>query len=504
MKIRILVLGICIGLIGGILFVPNVVADSTATVTVEIYRIVAQDPIDDGSDEADWYFYVGMSQDGGTTYQWTSSSIPMVDNKDNWYVPSSKGNIEFSGITTTSVTIAIIVCEEDGWPGSDDLADISDDSIGGIDNIGDPISPGVRRGTYVGYYNLKTNTLTGDEIVEESIEEPGYHKTSGEHDGNSGDENDAAVYFNITDNYDEPTAYMTVTNYHPDVDELVNFDGSDSTGSLGSTINRYQWDFNNDGVWDAEGETTSFTYTSADTYTAILKVTDTLEETATHSQTITVSSIPPIAGFTYSPDDYPHPTTLDTIQFTDTSNDPDGTISSWYWDFDDWTTSTENNPTHKYISGGTYTVSLTVTDNDGETDTETKYITVIELADITGTVTDSDGNPISIVTIKLYDAGTSTVLETTTTNTNGVYTISEIETGTYDIEAFKSGYDNNKKTNKIIYSGENTVAFVLTAQSTPSDDKGKGSPGFDPILIFLIIILVGLIFAVLIKFIKKK
>ncbi len=48
-----------------------------------------------------------------------------------------------------------------------------------------------------------------------------------------------------------------------------------------------------------------------------------------------------------------------------------GDISSWEWDFGDGETSDVQNPTHDYISAGTYTVSLTVTGADGST-TKTK------------------------------------------------------------------------------------------------------------------------------------
>ncbi len=50
----------------------------------------------------------------------------------------------------------------------------------------------------------------------------------------------------------------------------------------------------------------------------------------------------------------------DTLQFSDKST---GNPTSWFWDFGDGTTDVNQNPTHYYSSGGTYTVSLIASDN---------------------------------------------------------------------------------------------------------------------------------------------
>jgi len=71
----------------------------------------------------------------------------------------------------------------------------------------------------------------------------------------------------------------------------------------------------------------------------------------------------PTADFTFSVDS---PTTADNIGFTDKSSGADnGGISDWQWDFGDGTTSTKQNPSHKYSDDGTYEVKLTVTDESG-------------------------------------------------------------------------------------------------------------------------------------------
>jgi len=74
---------------------------------------------------------------------------------------------------------------------------------------------------------------------------------------------------------------------------------------------------------------------------------------------------PPVASFTYSPSS---PSVVTTVQFTDASSDEDGQVLSWSWNFGDGATSSEQNPSHQYVNEGTYTVTLTVTDDNGATD----------------------------------------------------------------------------------------------------------------------------------------
>jgi len=81
------------------------------------------------------------------------------------------------------------------------------------------------------------------------------------------------------------------------------------------------------------------------------------------------SNIPPTASFTYTCNGL-------ACSFTDTSDDADGTVSGWNWNFGDSGGSTEKNPTHTYQAGGTYDVTLTVTDNAAGTNTATRSVTV--------------------------------------------------------------------------------------------------------------------------------
>ncbi|WP_242112103.1 PKD domain-containing protein [Luteimonas aquatica] len=65
-----------------------------------------------------------------------------------------------------------------------------------------------------------------------------------------------------------------------------------------------------------------------------------------------------------------------TASFTDASSDSDGSIASRSWNFGDGGTAATANPSHTYAAAGSYTVSLTVTDNGGATATSTQTVSL--------------------------------------------------------------------------------------------------------------------------------
>jgi PKD repeat protein len=78
---------------------------------------------------------------------------------------------------------------------------------------------------------------------------------------------------------------------------------------------------------------------------------------------------PPNASFAFVPSDL-------NVAFTDQSTDADGTVMSRAWNFGDSGTSLAPNPSHTYTAAGTYSVTLTVTDDGGATDAIIQDVTV--------------------------------------------------------------------------------------------------------------------------------
>lgn len=88
------------------------------------------------------------------------------------------------------------------------------------------------------------------------------------------------------------------------------------------------------------------------------------------------------------------------VLFDGTGSTDDGTIVSYDWDFGDGNTDTGVSPSHTYTAAGEYTVSLTVTDDDGFTDTATTTASITEtenlppVADAGGPYEGTVGQPV--------------------------------------------------------------------------------------------------------------
>ncbi len=179
---------------------------------------------------------------------------------------------------------------------------------------------------------------------------------------------------------DPPTAAFTPSASVAAPGAPVSFDASASgPGDPGGTITDYSWNFG-DGtpVDDAGGSAdASHAFASPGVYTVALTTTDDLGVSATSTQQVTVDA--PVAAFTTSPATVVAPGTAVSFDATG-STDPRGTITDYSWNFGDGTpvddAGTSTSIQRAYASRGTYTVTLTVTNNYGQTNTSTHTLIV--------------------------------------------------------------------------------------------------------------------------------
>ncbi|MFQ5446514.1 MAG: PKD domain-containing protein, partial [Saprospiraceae bacterium] len=137
------------------------------------------------------------------------------------------------------------------------------------------------------------------------------------------------------------------------------------TDESSSNSTSWNWEFPGGNPSSSTNQNPAVTYDEPGTYSVTLTVGNSLgENTLTQTDYITVNTVP-VAGFTSSAD-------LLEVTFTNTSTN----ATSYEWDFGDSQTSTEENPVHTYDQDGTYTVTLTATNECGSV-TTTQEVTVI-------------------------------------------------------------------------------------------------------------------------------
>ena len=193
------------------------------------------------------------------------------------------------------------------------------------------------------------------------------------------------VTLTVTDDQGATNAVQHVVTVSPPVNQppvaaftsstsnlKASFDGTGSSDPDG-TVASYSWDFGDSSALGTTA-TVSHTYSQGGTYTVTLTVTDDQGATNAVQHVVTVSppvNQPPVAAFTSS-------TSNLKASFDGTgSSDPDGTVASYSWDFGDSSAlGTTATVSHTYAQGGTYTVTLTVTDDQGATNAVQHVVTV--------------------------------------------------------------------------------------------------------------------------------
>lgn len=178
-----------------------------------------------------------------------------------------------------------------------------------------------------------------------------------------------------------PLTFAPINDQTIPAGETREIDLTNTINDLETPDDEIQVTFSNTGPYTIQ-ETSPLTYEitapSDDAQQTIsVEANDTDGSTKTRSFTATTNQlIPPTADYTFTPN---NPVVGQTVTLTSNSTDEDGTIESYEWTF--------NGPKSKqtgeqiqvsFNQPGDYDVTLTVTDNDGLTDTVTKTITVAD------------------------------------------------------------------------------------------------------------------------------
>ncbi|SHJ60952.1 PKD domain-containing protein [Pseudozobellia thermophila] len=233
---------------------------------------------------------------------------------------------------------------------------------------------------------VEEETVEEDPIVEEPVEEDPVEEGPVEEE-NPVEEEDPVEEEPVEEEpiEEEPTppvspaneAPIAVASATPNKGSLplkVNFNGGNSSDD--KAVVSYQWDFK-DGQ-TATSQNPEHTFTEAGTYEVVLQVRD--EEGLSASDQVVVEvSAPeneaPTAKIGTNKKSGEVPL---EVRFTGSGSSDDHGIKSYAWNFKDGKTSSSADPVHTFTEAGTYSVELTVTDEEGLTDKASVSITAEE------------------------------------------------------------------------------------------------------------------------------
>jgi PKD repeat protein len=178
----------------------------------------------------------------------------------------------------------------------------------------------------------------------------------------------AAPTADFTSDWTKPPSRPSVGQTVTFTGDVTDWDGPDATTG---TIS---WTFGEIGGPTKTGPSVTYEYPTAGIKVVTMTVTnEAMPAGVTVVQHFVNVNGPPSAGFSWDP---VPATTAKDVHFSSESDDPDGPISKYEWDFDDGVTSTLRNPVHPFAKAGTYHVTLTVTDAYGAKDTSAHDVTV--------------------------------------------------------------------------------------------------------------------------------
>lgn len=150
--------------------------------------------------------------------------------------------------------------------------------------------------------------------------------------------------------------------------ETVDFTGS-AVGGTG--VYTWDWDFDGGASGSTQQSPQDVVFSSVGTYVCTLTVDD--DCTGTDTDTVTIQVNNELSADAHGP--YTG-TTCNPVSFSGDGVDGHPPYTDYLWDFGDGDTSTLQNPSHQYDTDDTYTVTLTVTDDNSDTAVDSTTATI--------------------------------------------------------------------------------------------------------------------------------
>lgn len=281
-------------------------------VTILMHRIEKKDEIDNwawpSSQEPEWYYMCHAKSEGTgsppQTYHNTDDGTYNGEwNSQNNWEPDKEHNFT---VDSRNVTIKVKLMDYDslGEGGADDLADASGCDYPDCDGYSDG-TPDKRGAIYHGTYDLVNEELKlfdsdPDENADFVYKDDGYYLTCGDYEPDNSTEyenglndpqNDALVYFRLTNDYNQPQALAQIMT---SPDQTRPYEKLQFAGIVIEGVPSYSWhwDFGDGATSDKQNPV--HTYYDKGMYTVTLTVTDGFDQVSSHSIEIDVKNDDPI------------------------------------------------------------------------------------------------------------------------------------------------------------------------------------------------------------------